>query len=135
MGKQEGGKQGGKQIKRKQGGNMGDKKYTGKEELRGNYFKVADPDAYNKTVKAIIEYVQTTYPSSEAICQLLETQEEVEFPPPTQPVDAQGNPIPEENMTFVQKEQLRSEFKKRDRAEDHYNDNKIQVAGLLLGQC
>ena len=38
-------------------------------------------------------------------------------------------------MTFVQKEQLRSKFKKRDRAEDHYNDNKIQVAGLLLGQC
>ena len=136
MGKSDGNKRPNRHTKNKQGNNNhGDNKLIGKPELRGHYFKVANPDAFNKTMKAIIEFVQMTYQSSKDICRLLETLEEVDFPPPTQPVDGNGNLIPETQMTFVQKEQIKSEFKKRNRAEEFYNNNKTQVVGLLLGQC
>ena len=105
------------------------------ENLKGSYFKVGDPDGYNKTLKAIIEYVQTTYTSGAIICKLLENQEEVIFPTPTQPTDGNGATIPEENLTFVQKEQLWSDIKTQERNMAHYKDNKIHVVGLILGQC
>ena len=59
------------QGKKKHGNYQGDKTKTGIAELKGKYFKVADPDAYNNTIKAIIEYVQTV---EELIIMLLCTQ-------------------------------------------------------------
>ena len=81
MGKLDGNKHPNRHAKNKQGNNNhGDNKLIGKSELRGHYFKVANPDAFNKTMKAIIEFVQTTYQSSKDICCLLETLKEVDFP-------------------------------------------------------
>ena len=134
MGKQENNK-GTKHWKKsgwQQGGNQ---KSQGNENLKGFYFKVGDLDGYNKTLKAIIEYIQTTYTSSATICKLLENQEEVTFPTPTQPMDDNGVVILEENLTFVQKEQLQSDIKTQEQDMAHYKDNKIHVAGLILGQC
>ena len=119
-----------KKLAWQQGSNQ---KSQGNENLKGFYFKVGDPDGYNKTLKAIIEHVQTTYTSGATICKLLENQEEVTFPMPTQPMDGNGATIPEENLTFVQKEQLQSDIKTRERDIAYYRDNKIHVVGLILG--
>ena len=74
-----------------------------------------------------------TYISGATICKLLKNQTEVTFPTPTQPTDGNSVAIPKENLMFVQKEQLRSDIKTQGRDMAHYKDNKIHVAGLLLG--